>query len=97
MAGPFQQGFSEPHRGVVVLVLGILGLSVCALCAPIAWYFAKQDLPKMDAGVMDPSGRQFTSIGKILGIVGTVLLGVSLVVVCLSVVVQVLIVGSRSY
>ena len=37
------------------------------------------DLKKMDAGVMDPEGRSNTQIGKILGIVGTVLLGISLV------------------
>jgi len=71
--------YEEPHRGVLILVLGILGLVACAVLGPIAWIMGNTDLKKMDAGVMDPEGRSNTQIGKILGIVGTVLLGISLV------------------
>ncbi|MFN3149653.1 DUF4190 domain-containing protein [Bremerella sp.] len=60
----------KPHRGVLILVLGILGLIVCCLCAPAAWYMGSQDLAEIDAGRMDPEGRQMTQIGMILGMVG---------------------------
>ncbi len=60
----------KPHRGVLILVLGILGLIACCLCAPVAWYMGSQDMAEIDAGRMDPEGRQMTQIGMILGMVG---------------------------
>ena len=64
----------KPHRGTLILVLGILGLVVCVICAPIAWVMGNADLQEMRAGTMDPEGEQLTNIGRILGIVGTVLI-----------------------
>jgi len=60
----------KPHRGVLILVLGILGLIACCFCAPVAWYMGSQDMAEIDAGRMDPEGRQMTQIGMILGMVG---------------------------
>ena len=62
----------KPHRGTVVLVVGILGIVVvpCFVCGIIAWVMGKNDLAEMDAGYMDPSGRGITQAGKICGIVG---------------------------
>ena len=65
----------EPHRGVVVLVLGIL--SICCVGAPvtgiIAWVLGNNDLRAMDEGRMDPTGRGQTQTGKILGMISTIL------------------------
>ena len=71
--------YEEPHRGVLILVLGIISLVACAAMGPVAWIMGNSDLKKMDAGVMDPEGRSNTQVGKILGIVGTVLLVISIV------------------
>jgi predicted Zn finger-like uncharacterized protein len=80
----------QPHRGVLILILGIGSLvgnaiigGVALLLGPIAWYLANQDLKEMDAGRMDPEGRQMTQIGKICGIIATVLLIIGVVVLCL--------------
>ena len=73
----------KPHRGTLILVLGILGIVVCAFCAPVAWIMGSNDLKEIDAGRMDPQGRDQTNIGKILGIIGSILL-ILLVVVGLS-------------
>jgi hypothetical protein len=64
----------EPHRGALVLVLGILGLFIplLGILPGIAWYLASQDLPKMRAGMMDRSGEGMTTAGKICGIIGVV-------------------------
>lgn len=70
----------EPHRGTTVLVLGILGLVVCQICGIIAWVMANKDIPKMEAGTMDPEGLGQTKAGKICGIISVVLLAVILVV-----------------
>ena len=63
----------KPHRGAVVLTLGILGIAVCFICGIIAWVMGKNDLKEMDAGVMDPSGRDLTNAGRICGMIGTIL------------------------
>ena len=63
-----------PHRGTTVLVMGILSLVICAPLGIAAWIMGKGDLAKIDAGLMDPSGRGTTQAGMVLGIIGTVLL-----------------------
>jgi len=67
----------KPHRGVLILVLGIIGLVACQILGPIAWLMGNADLKEMKAGRMDPEGESMTNIGRILGIVATVLLVVS--------------------
>ena len=69
----------KPHRGAVILVLGIVGLVVCFPCGIVAWIMGSGDLRQMDSGQMDPSGRGLTQAGQILGIVVTVLAVLSLV------------------
>lgn len=66
----------QPHRASTVLVLGILGIVVCFICGIVAWSMANKDLKMMDAGQMDPAGRDQTNTGKICGIVGTILGGI---------------------
>lgn len=62
----------KSHRGVLILVLGILGLLVCPIFGPIAWIMGKGDLAEMDAGQMDPEGRGLTQAGWICGIIGSI-------------------------
>jgi len=74
----------QPHRGALVLVLGILGIVFgCAPVAIVAWVMGRSDLAKIDAGVMDPAGRGTTQAGMILGIVGTILFVLSLLTIAL--------------
>lgn len=68
----------NPHRGILILVLGILSIVLCQLLGPFAWLMGKADMAKMDAGMMDPAGRDTTKAGVICGIIGTVLLVLSI-------------------
>jgi hypothetical protein len=68
----------KPHRGTVILVLGILSLVICGPLGIFAWIMGQGDLKQMDAGTMDPEGRGTTQAGKICGIIATILLGVGL-------------------
>jgi len=70
----------KPHRGTVVLVLGILGLVLCAPLGIAAWVMGSGDMREMDAGTMDPAGRGTTQAGKICGMIGTILFAISLVI-----------------
>ena len=62
-----------PHRGVLILVLGILGIVCCFICGIIAWVMGNNDMREIDAGRMDPTGRGLTQAGKICGMVGVIL------------------------
>jgi len=73
-------GAMRPHRGVMILVFGILGLVCCIIFAIVAWVMGNGDLQEMDAGRMDPSGRGLTQAGKILGIVAVALLVLGIVI-----------------
>ncbi len=63
----------EPHRGGLILALGIIGLVICAPLAIPAWIMGESDLKKIRAGIMDPEGEGLTQAGRILGIIGTIL------------------------
>jgi len=58
-----------PHRGTMILVLGILSLVICQPLGIAPWLMGNTDLAEMDAGRMDPEGRGMTQAGKICGIV----------------------------
>jgi len=73
-----------PGRGATILTLGILSL-VLAGCAPaglilgfLAHTKAKDDLPRIDAGAIDPQDRPLTKAGQVCGIVGMCLSGLIL-------------------
>ena len=63
----------RPHRGTVILVLGILGIVCCFICGIIAWVMGSSDLKEMSAGRMDASGQGLTQAGKICGMVSVIL------------------------
>jgi len=72
-AQPVTQQPLKSHRGVLILVLGILSIVCCLICGIVAWVMGNNDLRQMAAGTMDPAGRGLTKAGKICGIVGIVL------------------------
>ena len=79
-------GDYEEHRGTMILVLGLLGILVCAPLAIAAWVMGSGDLKKIKAGQMDPEGESSTRIGYILGIVGTVLMIITAIIVVIMIV-----------
>jgi hypothetical protein len=74
-----QPVYLAPHRGGLILAFGILGIVVCVIFGIVAWVMGNTDIREMDAGRMDPSGRDLTQAGKICGIVSTVLLIIGVV------------------
>jgi len=69
-----------PHRGVLILVFGILSIVCCLIFGIVAWVMANKDLSEMAAGRMDPAGEGMTKAGKICGIVGIVLQSLYIVI-----------------
>jgi hypothetical protein len=72
----------NPHRGVLILILGVLGLTTGSIFGIVAWILANNDLHEMHSGRMDPEGEQMTNIGRILGIVSVCLTGLAVLACC---------------
>jgi hypothetical protein len=94
-SSPYGQGCYYPpllpHRGTAVLVLGICGLAICAICGIIAWVMGHKDLQAMREGRMDPSGRSLTEAGRICGMISCIL---ALVGLCIYLVMFMVMIGS---
>ncbi len=69
----------KPHRGGVVLTLGILGIVVCFIAGIVAWVMGKNDLAEMAQGLRDPEGEGMTRAGMICGIIGVVLSAIGII------------------
>jgi hypothetical protein len=70
----------QNHRGVLILVFGIIGLVVCFPFGIVAWVMGNTDLKAMDAGEMDPEGRGLTQAGKIIGIIATAMTALGFII-----------------
>lgn len=80
-------------KTTMVLVLGILGVVVCQVLAPFAWVIGKRTLDEIDASQGRWGGRTATQAGYVLGIVGTILLGLGLALLVVYVIIMALVVG----
>lgn len=78
--GPYGSGsygsgsYGSRRSGTTALVLGILGLVLCGLLAPVAWIYGSGAVED-NAGTPDEG---LARAGQILGVVGTVVLLLSL-------------------
>jgi Domain of unknown function (DUF4190) len=72
-------GTGASTQALTALIVGILGIvSCCYLLSPVAWYIGSQELKSIREGRSPASGEVLANVGKILGIVGTVLLVLAL-------------------
>ena len=83
---PVQYAPDHP-KATLSLILGILGIVVCGVVAPFAWRIGKQDARRDRRSNGQVGGRGSAQAGYVLGIIGTVLLGLGLLVGILVVVI----------
>lgn len=72
--------YPEASQATTVLVLGILGIVICGVLGPFAWVMGNRELQAIDSGMRPPENRSTANAGRILGIIGTVFLGIGLLV-----------------
>ena len=76
--GPY--GVAPDHpQATTVLVLGIVSLVVCQILGPFAWVMGNRVVREIDAGGGAVGGRSTANAGRICGIIATVLIGLSVV------------------
>lgn len=81
---PAHPDVREHPDGTTVLVLGILGLVVCGLLAPVAWAkgnSAKREIDAQPHVMWTNQGA--VNAGRICGIIGTVLLVIGVAIMVL--------------
>ena|SRR5438552_10592021 len=71
-----------PHRGALILTLGILSLVICGFLGPVAWIMGNNDLKEIKSGRMDREGEGLTQAGRICGIIATIFMVVGCVFYC---------------
>jgi predicted Zn finger-like uncharacterized protein len=86
---------AAPHRGGLILALGILGLMLSCL-PPVGWILggvamnlANTDLQEMKDGRLDRSGRSLTETGRTCGVLAVVLASVVVLLFCLIAIAQI--------
>ncbi len=83
---PFAQVPPKHPQATTALVLGIISLAGAMMCvlpillAPFAWFTGSKAVKEIDASRGTLSGRDTAMVGKVLGIVGTVLLALGVLV-----------------
>ena len=74
--GPVRYAPDHP-RATTALVLGILGIVMCQVLAPFAWVIGKRTVDEIDASRGTLGGRGPAHAGYVLGVVGSILLGLA--------------------
>ena len=70
----YPTGPPNASNAVIALVLGILGIVLCPLLGPVAWVLGRKGEQEIDSSGGAVGGRGLATAGKVLGIVGTVLI-----------------------
>jgi hypothetical protein len=83
----------EHPKATTVLVLGILGLVACGIVAPFAWIMGKRTLEEIDGSNGQLGGRGSAQAGYVMGIIGSIFLGLAVLMIVLLVVLFVLLAG----
>lgn len=83
MQPPYAQQPPNHPQAITVLVLGILGLVVCGILGPFAWVMGNRVVREIDAARGAVGGRSEANVGRILGIIASVLLVLGLLLVVL--------------
>ncbi len=85
----------EHPQGTLVLILGILGIFFL-IPAPIAWVMGNKAKKEIDASGARYSNEQLLNVGRVLGMVFTILYAISIVLTVVGLVVLVAAAGAGS-
>jgi hypothetical protein len=70
---------------MLALILGILGVICCQILGPVAFFIGNSSLNRIKASNGALGGAGLAQAGRILGIVGTVLLALAILAVAVNI------------
>jgi hypothetical protein len=70
--------YPEASQASTALVISIIGLVCCQVLGVVAWVMANNELEGIKTGRRNPANEGTASAARIIGIVGTVLLGLGI-------------------
>lgn len=82
---PYPQGPRRSVNGGLILTLGILALLVCNLLGPVAAVMGGNAVGAIDRGEADPNERGSANAGRILGIISTVFLVLTVLILVVAI------------
>jgi hypothetical protein len=67
-------------QAITALVLSILGFVTCCglVLSPVGWYLGSQELKAIAAGRSPAAGETISRVAQVMGLVGTIFLGLAL-------------------
>lgn len=97
MPGGYPPAVPNHQQAITILVLGIVSVVACQVLGPVAWVMGNRAMAEIDAAGGAIGGRDLVNAGRICGIVGSVLLVISLVFLVLWLVVAGTMVTSTTF
>jgi ABC-type Fe3+ transport system permease subunit len=85
MSFPDSTAYPEASQATTALVLGILGIICCPILGIVAWIMGNNELEGIRSGRRSPASEGTANASRILGIIGTVLLGIWLLLALLGI------------
>ena len=76
-------GYAKSSNAGLALVLSIVGLVCCQLLSVVGLVLGRKTVNEVDEGLVDPSARGTAQAAFVIGIIGSVLLAIGLVIVVL--------------
>lgn len=96
-ASPYGGQMAQPHpQGTMILIFGILSLVGISVLGPFAWYMGNKALKEIDANPAAYSDRNNVNIGKILGMIGSILLALGVIALVAYIIFIVVIIGAAA-
>ncbi len=71
----------EASQAVLALVFGLVGLFLFPPLAPVAWIIGRREVRAVDEGRRDPRHRALGQTAVVLGVIGTVVLVLGVVLI----------------
>jgi ABC-type Fe3+ transport system permease subunit len=84
MSFPETTPYPESSQASTALVLSIIGLVCCQLLGIVAWIMANNELQAIKAGRRNHANEGTANAARIIGIVATVLFGIGIVLLIIS-------------
>jgi hypothetical protein len=83
---PYNAPPPDHPQTTTILILGICGLVLCQVLGPFAWSMGNKALREIDASNGQLGGRDTANVGRILGMIATIILGLAIVFLVLLIV-----------